>query len=196
VQLRDAMQEETLTLLRETRATSMIVTHNPEEAMRIGDRIAVMRAGRLVQMGQAEELYQRPAELFVARLFSEINEFEARVAGGRIETPIGVLAAPGLADGVSATFCIRERGVVLSPVAGNGKAAGTGNDGVGLKGRVRSAKFLGDAVRFEVSVEGFDTPLYVRASGGRGDLAPGAEVRVEIDPADVLVFSSNGGKTS
>jgi iron(III) transport system ATP-binding protein len=196
VQLRDAMQEETLTLLRETRATSMIVTHNPEEAMRIGDRIAVMRAGRLVQMGQAEELYQRPAELFVARLFSEINEFEARVAGGRIETPIGVLAAPGLADGVSATFCIRERGVVLSPVAGNGKAAGTGNDGVGLKGRVRSAKFLGDAVRFEVSVEGFDTPLYVRASGGRGDLGPGAEVRVEIDPADVLVFSSNGGKTS
>src|SRR6185369_11515974 len=49
VQLREAMQEETLSLLRETRATSVIVTHNPEEAMRIGDRIAVMRAGRLVQ---------------------------------------------------------------------------------------------------------------------------------------------------
>ncbi|MGL1147900.1 ATP-binding cassette domain-containing protein, partial [Vibrio parahaemolyticus] len=41
VQLRDAMQEETLSLLRETRATSLIVTHHPEEAMRLGDRIAV-----------------------------------------------------------------------------------------------------------------------------------------------------------
>src|SRR4029453_96289 len=47
VQLRESMQEETLSLLRETRAPSVIVTHHPEEAMRIGDRIAVMRAGRL-----------------------------------------------------------------------------------------------------------------------------------------------------
>ena len=49
VQLRESMQEETLALLRETRATSVIVTHHPEEAMRLADRIAVMRRGRLVQ---------------------------------------------------------------------------------------------------------------------------------------------------
>ena len=61
VQLREAMQEETLTLLRETRATSMIVTHHPEEALRLGDRIAVMRKGRIVQVGKAEELYNNPA---------------------------------------------------------------------------------------------------------------------------------------
>ncbi|MCH9765868.1 MAG: ABC transporter ATP-binding protein, partial [Alphaproteobacteria bacterium] len=74
VQLRETMQEETLALLRETRATSMIVTHHPEEALRLGDRIAVMRKGRIVQVGNAEELYNAPKELFVARLFSEINE--------------------------------------------------------------------------------------------------------------------------
>ena len=91
VQLREAMQEETLALLRETRATSVIVTHHPEEAMRIGDRIAVMRAGRLVQAGNAEELYHQPADLFVARLFSEINEIGYRVGGGGIDTPIGML---------------------------------------------------------------------------------------------------------
>lgn len=193
VQLRDAMQEETLTLLRETRATSMIVTHDPEEAMRIADRIAVMRAGRLLQTGRAEELYQKPAELFVARLFSEINEVEARVASGRIDTPIGKLAAPGIADGASATLCIRERGIVLSAASGDG-ADGNGQGGAPvLKGRVRSAKFLGDAVRLEVSVEGFEAPLHVRIAGGgaRGDLAPGQEVRVAIDPAEVLVFASN-----
>ena len=67
VQLRERMQEETLQLLRETRATCLIVTHAPAEAIRLGDRIAVMRAGRLVQAGKAEELYRNPADLFVAR---------------------------------------------------------------------------------------------------------------------------------
>ena len=111
VQLRESMQEETLSLLRETRATSVIVTHHPEEAMRLGDRIAVMRAGRLVQAGGAEALYHQPADLFVARLFSEINEIRYRVAGGGIDTPIGKLPAPGLADGSRAVVCIRERGI-------------------------------------------------------------------------------------
>jgi len=189
VQLRDAMQEETLTLIRETRATSMIVTHDPEEAMRLGDRIAVMRAGRLVQTGRAEELYRQPAALFVARLFSEINEVEVRVANGRIATPIGSLPAPGVADGASATFCIRERDIRLSTADGNGA-----DDGARLQGRVRSAKFLGDAVRYEVVAEGFDAPLNVRAVAGAA-LQKGSEVRLRIDPDEVMVFPTNGDKT-
>jgi iron(III) transport system ATP-binding protein len=190
VQLRDAMQEETLALLRETRATTMIVTHHPEEAMRLGDRIAVMRAGRLVQIGQAEDLYLRPAALFVARLFSEVNEIAYRVAGGRITTPIGSLPAPGLADGETATLCLRERDVTLAAVNGHGDG-GSG----GLAGRVRMAKFLGDAVRFEVAVEGFEVPLNVRAAAGSG-LSAGSEVRVHIEPAQALVFSSSDDKVS
>ena len=189
VQLRDAMQEETLSLIRETRATSVIVTHHPEEAMRLGDRIVVMRAGRLVQVGRAEDLYHHPAALFVARLFSEINEIAVRVAGGRIASPIGSLPAAGLADGVSATLCIRERGVGLAPASGNGK-----DDGAGLGGRLLSAKFLGDAVRYEVAVEGFDAPLKVRTGAGPA-LAKGSEVRLHIDPREVLVFPSNGQET-
>ncbi len=189
VQLRDAMQGETLALLRETRATSVIVTHHPEEAMRLGDRIVVMRAGRLVQLGQAEDLYQRPAELFVARLFSEINEYEARVTGGRIETPIGSLAAPNIEEGAPAILCIRERGVRLSAVNGGGKGD------TDRRGRIRDAKFLGDAVRYEVVVEGFDEPLNVRA-GAAESFAEGSEVRLHIDPAEVLIFPANGAKTS
>ena len=186
VQLRDAMQDETLGLIRETRATSMIVTHHPEEAMRLADRIAVMRAGEIVQTGTAEDLYTRPAALFVARLFSEINEVEARVVGGRIATPIGSLAASGLADGEMATLCIRERGV--------GLMANSADTQGGLGGRIRAARFLGDAVRYEVAVAGFEEPLNVR-SGAMPVLAKGTEVKVRIDPAEVLVFASNGDKT-
>ena len=169
VQLRDSMQEETLGLLRETRATSMIVTHHSEEAMRLGDRIAVMKAGRLVQVGKAEELYHHPAALFVARLFSEINEVGCRVSSGEIDTPLGRLAAPGLADGTAATLCIRERGTILKPA--NGKTRD------GLAGRVQHIKFLGDAVRVEVAVEGFETPLHVRTDLNQA-VAKGAEVSV------------------
>ncbi|MGE0022984.1 MAG: ABC transporter ATP-binding protein [Hyphomicrobium sp.] len=189
VQLRDAMQEETLALLRETRATTMIVTHHPEEAMRLGDRIVVMRAGALVQSGRAEELYRQPASLFVARLFSEINEIEVTVANGHIATPIGRLAAPGIADGAAATLCIRERGVGLLSAGGNGSA-----DVPGIRGRVRSAKFLGDAVRYEVVAEGFDAPLNVRTVAGEA-LGEGREVRLAIDSAEALIFPSNGDKS-
>ena len=181
VQLRDEMQEETLALLRETRATSVIVTHNPEEAMRIGDRIAVMRAGRLVQAGSAETLYHQPADLFVARLFSEINEIQHRVSKDGVDTPIGMLPAPGLNEGQAATVCIRERGVRLS------------RDGAGLPGRVLDVKFLGDVARLEVAVAGFEKPLKVRVRESDGWVR-GAEVRAQIDPARVLVFRAEGKK--
>jgi iron(III) transport system ATP-binding protein len=181
VQLREAMQEETLSLLRETRATSVIVTHNPEEAMRIGDRIAVMRAGRLIQAGTAEALYHQPADLFVARLFSEINEIGYRVGADGINTPIGLLPAPGLKVGDRATVCIRERGMRLS------------ENGDGLPGRVLDVKFLGDVARLEVGVEGFERPLKVRVGESDGWVR-GAEVRVQIDPARVLVFPAEPQK--
>ena len=179
VQLRDSMQEETLALLRETRATCMLVTHHPEEAMRLGDRIAVMRHGRLVQVGRAEDLYHRPAELFIARLFSEINEVAYRVAGGMIETPIGVFPAPGMEEGETAILCIRERGIKLAAM------------GVGLQGRVLHVKFLGDVGLIEVGVQGFEQPLRVRARENEG-WARGAEVAVEVDASRVLVFPANG----
>jgi iron(III) transport system ATP-binding protein len=175
VQLREEMQEETLSLLRETRATSMIVTHHPEEAMRIGDRIAVMRAGRLVQIGPAETLYREPADLFVARLFSEINEIGYRVGAQGIDTPIGVLPAKGMQAGDLATVCVRERGIKLS------------RDGGGLAGRVQDVKFLGDVARVHVGVAGFDKPLKVRVGESDG-WATGDEVRVHIEPARTLVF--------
>ena len=184
VQLRDAMQEETLALLRETRATSLIVTHHPEEAMRMGDRIAVLRKGRMVQAGKAESLYSAPASLFVARLFSEINEIAARVRGGTVETAAGTFPAKGLSEGSDAVVCLRERGL--------GIRASVNGDTSGLPGRVLGAKFLGDSARLEVAVAGFERPLKVRVAG-RAPYDRGTEVRISVDPAGVLVFPAETG---
>ncbi len=186
VQLRDAMQEETLSLLRETRATSLIVTHHPEEAMRLGDRIAIMSHGRLIQLGTAEDLYHHPAELFVARLFSEINEVRLRVKDQRIDTPFGPIAAPGLRDGDTAILCLRERAMMVWPDGAEPPPART-HTGKVLPGRVLHVRFLGDVGLVEVAVQGFDEPLKVRTPEPDG-LKRGDNVAVEIDPARALVF--------
>ena len=179
IQLRDAMQEETLALLRETRATSLIVTHNPEEAMRLGDRIVVMKSGRIVQQGTTETLYRNPASLFVARLFSEINEVPVRVQGGHVKTAAATFAAPGLADGTAAVLCLRERAIEVTPSGANG--------GDKLNGRITDIKFLGDITRVDVAVEGFDQILKARIAQAAG-LHKGREVKVSIRPEAGLVF--------
>lgn len=178
VQLREAIQEETLSLLRETRATTMIVTHHPEEALRLGDRIAVMRNGRIVQIGQAEELYQKPAELFVARLFSEVNESTFPVSGGAIETPLGRFNVKDHEDGAHVVLCLRQQSVQISS---DPKADG-------LSGRVLHVKFLGDDAWLDVGVAGFEDPLRVRVLSSEA-YEKGTEVRVLIDLDKALVFA-------
>ncbi len=175
-QLRETIREETLTILRETRATCIIVTHQAEEAMRMGDKIAVMREAKLIQEGTAEGLYSHPSNIYVARMFSEINEFYCRVSQGKLDTPLGIFSANGLAEGQEALLCVRQRGAITLVGPKNGRM-----------GRVLRAKFLGDAALLEIAVEGLDTMLLARV--GEDDApVPGAEVRVEVNPEKVLVF--------
>ncbi|HEY7550009.1 MAG TPA: ABC transporter ATP-binding protein [Hyphomicrobiaceae bacterium] len=175
VQLRERLQEETLALLRETRATSLIVTHAPAEAIRMGDRIAVLHSGRILQAGRAEELYRNPESLFVARLFSEINEVPWTVEGTALRTPVGTFVVPGMADGDRAVLCIRRRAIRLQPA------------GQGLAGRVLRGRFLGDQALLEIAAQGFERPLTTLVRDGEQP-PQGAEVGLAVDPESVLVF--------
>lgn len=177
--LRDSVREETAAVLKETRATCVMVTHDPEEAMRIADRIALMRTGELVQIGTARELYSRPADRFVARFFSEMNEIDATAGqDGRVETPLGTFPAPGAAPGQSVIVGIRLQGVKLDA-------------GGGIPGRVVQHRFLGEVDLFEVAVQGLDKPILSRIRDARG-LRSGDDVGVSLDPNDVLVFADAG----
>jgi iron(III) transport system ATP-binding protein len=178
VQLRDTIRTETLGLLRETRSTCLIVTHDPDEALQLADRIAVMRSGRIVQAGNAQSLYHEPADLFVARLFSQVNEFEVIVGNECVETPFGRFSAKGHADGARVTLCIRQRAVsVKAP----------GHDIGSVPGRVLSTRFLGDLVLLGIGVEGINQQI---SSLVRGDLAPavGDDVGIRVNPAGTMVF--------
>ncbi len=176
--LRDSVRADTLSVLRESGATAIIVTHDPEEAMRMSDRIALMRAGRIVQQGGAENLYDRPESLFVARFFSHLNELPGTVRSGRAMTRIGDFAAAGYGEGRDVTIAIRPQGVLLFPAAESEE---------GTPGRIISRHFLGEIDLFDVAVDGWDTYLLARARAGN-ELVPGADVRVRFAARDVLVF--------
>ena len=178
--LREQMREETLAILHETRATAIVVTHDAEEAMRMGDRVALMRQGRIVQTGNALDLYRAPKDILAARTFSDLNELAARIEGGNAATPLGRFAANGVPDGADAIVCVRQRGVRLRGA------------GQGVPGRVLDARFLGDVALVEVAVQGLDAPLFARIA--ESDVPPqGTEVGVVIEPGAVLVFAAGNG---
>ena len=178
--LREKMREETLAILHETRATSIVVTHDAEEAMRMGDRVALMRQGQIVQTGKALDLYRAPKDILAARTFSDLNELAARIDRGSALTPLGRFAANGLPDGADAIVCVRQRGVRLLAA------------GQGVPARVLDARFLGDIALVEVAVQGLDAPLFARVK--EADVPPqGAEIGVGIDQGAVLVFEAENG---
>jgi iron(III) transport system ATP-binding protein len=178
--LRDSVRADTLSILRETGATAIIVTHDPAEAMRMSDRIVLMRGGRIVQAGAGTDLYDRPESLFAARFFSQLNELDAIVQSGVAVTRLGRFSADGPLEGESVVVAIRPQGVLL---------AAPGDGAEGLPGRVVSRHFLGEVELFDVAVEGSETYLTAKGRAGIG-FGPGAEVRVTFDPRDVLVFPS------
>lgn len=175
--LRAQVRDDTLAVLREARVTCLMVTHDPEEALRLGDRIALMRDGKLVQASDPETIYRTPRDLFVAQYFCELNEVPGRVKDGRVETPLGFFPAPDLAEGAEAIVAIRPEGIHLRPA------------GQGIPGRLVFRRFLGEVELLEIAVNGLDEPLKARARAVRLPAAR-ADVRIEINPAEVLVFAA------
>ncbi|HKG74310.1 MAG TPA: ABC transporter ATP-binding protein [Aestuariivirgaceae bacterium] len=176
--LRDRVRRETLALLKETRATALIVTHDPIEAMELADRIFLMRQGRLVQQGSPRELYHHPVDASAARFFSEFNEFRARVEGDKVKTPFGPVPAGAVARGLEAVVMIRPRGLRLA-----------GESEFGTRGRIVEARFLGDELQLGVVFEGFDEPWLARVAA-RQDVKIGATLKFAADPAHVFVFEA------
>ena len=173
--LKDTIRADTLAILRETRATAIVVTHDAEEAMRMADRIALLRDGRLVQAGTADDLYRRPCNLFTAAFFSEINEFSAVVEAGRAQTPLGSAHVPQFAHGRHVSVAVRLSGVAVTATGGD------------IPARVLSRRFLGVVELLSLAVPGSEQP--VRARIRADQLPPGLrEVTIKVNPQDILVF--------
>lgn len=113
MKLRKDMQIELKRLQRETGLTFIFVTHDQEEALTMSDRIAVMSGGRVQQIATPRELYDRPANRFVAGFIGESNFISARGRDGSVEVGQGRIALAEATDG-PLTLMIRPEHVVLS----------------------------------------------------------------------------------
>ena len=90
--LRDGIRDETLDILKEEGTAVLLVTHEPEEAMRMADRIALMRDGRIVQEGAPYAIYNDPVDREAAQFFSDVNVVHGR--GARLRRRDAVRAVP------------------------------------------------------------------------------------------------------
>jgi iron(III) transport system ATP-binding protein len=179
--LRDSLRGATLKRLREAGTAVVIVTHDPDEALKLGDRVALMRAGKIVQEGTPVELYSNPHDREAAALFGGANLFHARVTGEGARSPFGLVNARGLAEDSWAEVLYRPTKV---RVAAHGFPA-----------RVVSVRPQGGQLEVEAFLEaaalpeGVEAPAIVRALAPLGAaLLAGAEIRLAADPADAFVF--------
>ncbi len=175
--LRDNIREQTIELLRETRSTAIIVTHDAEEALRVGDHVALIQDGKLVQYGEAKDLYYRPKNLFAAGFFSEINIIPAKAQGGVAQTIFGQCECEPF---LSETCCaaIRLSDINVKPYE---------NGSSDIVGRIALRRFIGTSELLEVNIESLDEQITVRIKAGE----LGDDVRLislKVDPKLMMIF--------
>jgi len=168
--LKESLRDELADLLRRLGITAVHVTHDQQEAMAIADRLALMEAGRIVQVGTAETLYRNPAHTFVARFLGRVNTLERStddIAAGVIRLGDSTLECP---------VHLRERNeVMLRP---EDIHLGEPN-GSGARARVARRTFLGDRVQLHLELNG--QPTLMAEAHGLLRCEPGDTVGLHID---------------
>jgi len=185
--LREQVRDDTLHVLQEAGIPALIVTHDAEEAMFMADRIALMRAGELVQLGTPEELYLNPCDPFVATFLGEVNRLPARIREGRAESVIGCAPARDLPEGSAAEILLRPEGL---RVLAEGAAGST-------PAEVEACRLLGATTLVHMAVaDGLGGVLHLHARLPPGAvLTRGQIVGVSLDPERAFAFPASQGAT-
>ncbi len=154
--LRDGIRDRTLELLKEAGTAVLLVTHEPDEAMRMADEIALMRAGKIVQKGAPYNVYNAPVDKAAAAFFSDINVIRGVSRGALTETPFGAFLTPGHADGGSVEIVIRPQHLRIDFDRGGRGPNPTPEEGVPARGTVVRSRYLGreSLVDFAMDFEG------------------------------------------
>ena len=168
-------------LHEEVHVTSVLVTHDQEEALEVSDRVVIMNEGRIEQAGTPEEVYERPATPFVYGFLGDVNLFHGRVHEGRVAIGGGHINVPGWADAQdqAGVAYVRTYEVELTPSPGES----------GLAATVRHIRAFGPIVRLELDlVEGGRT-MEAQIPRDRFEaLALQVGQRVYVAPTNVRVF--------
>ncbi|MGF6369293.1 putative spermidine/putrescine transport system ATP-binding protein [Paraburkholderia sp. RAU6.4a] len=176
--LRDALRSEMNALLRELGITTVYVTHDQAEAMELGDRIVVMSAGRIEQIGSPRDIYYRPANRTVAQFVGTINRVAGEPRDGMLATSGGAVPLPAHASnarGAHEIFFRPEDARLTDPARAQ------------LRGQIESTAFLGERTRLTIGGAAPE-PLFVDVAG-RIELARGTPVGISIEPDALIALS-------
>ncbi|MGO9320599.1 MAG: ABC transporter ATP-binding protein [Solirubrobacteraceae bacterium] len=176
--LRTRVREEVHELLREQGVTTVLVTHDQEEALSLADTVAVLRDGRIIQHGEPAELYERPADERLARFLGAVNLIDARFEHGTALTRLGALQLRSDAAVSGAAGIVMVRPEQLDVRA---RVNGAHDDGAmaGLGGRVEQCRYYGHDALLHIRPEEPDSAelLLARVHGERA-LPVGTRVSV------------------
>jgi iron(III) transport system ATP-binding protein len=187
--LRLEMRGEIRDLQRELGITTVYVTHDQEEALVISDRIAVMKSGRLQQVGRPWEIYKSPANTFVASFVGSMNFVQADALGGAAAALR--VQAVGRRE---VTLAFRPEELSLAAGGGAPPLAREGGCAVRLPGTLRKCTFTGPLLSYAVDCEGVSLSVE-RHKPGPGDLLEeGSRVEVVVPPEVILAFDSASGE--
>jgi iron(III) transport system ATP-binding protein len=154
--LKDEVRDSTLAVLKDEGTAVLLVTHEPDEAMRMADNIALMRHGRIVQSGAPYNIYNTPHDRDAAAFFSDINVIRGKVQGALVPTSFGEFLAPGHADGTEIEIVIRPQHLRIDFDRGGKGPNPTPMEGVPARGVVVRARFMGreSLVEFRMDYDG------------------------------------------
>lgn len=190
--LREATQIELKALGTRLGTTMVVVTHDQEEAMIMADRIGVMEAGRLVQVGSPREIYERPRTRFVAGFIGDVNLMEGtllsreaglwRIASAATPTPLAVAvgSGPDLPPGQAVCVAVRPERIAVGPGEANA-----------LEGRLAEVRYRGDRLDCRVTLSDGTAIRTVRMHAGpdgAGSVALGQTIRLGFAPDAAVVL--------
>jgi iron(III) transport system ATP-binding protein len=151
--LRDGIRDQTLEILKEAGTAVLLVTHEPDEAMRMADEIALMREGRIVQQGAPYNIYNNPVDRDAAQFFSDVNIIHGVVRNAATDTPFGQFLTPGLVDRADVEIIIRPQHLKMDFDRNGAGPLPTPADGVPARGSVVRARFIGNASIVELAMD-------------------------------------------
>ncbi|NAR17726.1 ATP-binding cassette domain-containing protein [Acinetobacter haemolyticus] len=179
--LRDHIRQSTIEILKKTATTTVIVTHDPEEALQIADQIILMHQGKIIQIGTPKQLYLQPKTLFAARYFSALNEIPVQHQDNQLTTIFGSCPTPQHLEQTQQPIqcCFRPHQIHIFKETAEHR----------LAAKVISSSFMGHTQQLRLQLDTGTTTLLAQVDYQQ-NFSEGQQVYVSVDLATCFFYIS------